>query len=66
MITLFKNKRFQKVLSGIPQECLMVWMQIRPDILSGSILSLLAEKRLVIVPEIMFMSNVKTIGSLHC
>ena len=26
---------FQKILSGIPSECLTVWNQIRPDIMSG-------------------------------
>ena len=30
-------KFFQKNLSGIPSECQTVWIQIRPDILSGLI-----------------------------
>ena len=33
----FQNHFFQKILSGIPSECRTVWIQIRPDILSGLI-----------------------------
>ena len=33
----FQNQLFQKILSGIPLECRAVWIQIRPDILSGLI-----------------------------
>ena len=33
----FQNQLFQKTLSGIPSECQAVWIQIRPDILSGLI-----------------------------
>ena len=35
----FQNKPFQKILSGIrvPPVCLTVWIQIRPDVLSGLI-----------------------------
>ena len=31
----FFNKLFGKILSGIPSECQTVWIQIKPDILSG-------------------------------
>ena len=31
----FQNQFFLKILSGIPPECQTVWIQIRPDILSG-------------------------------
>ena len=31
------NEIFQKNLPGIPSECQTVWIQIRPDILSGLI-----------------------------
>ena len=34
----FYNQLFQKILSGIPSECQTVWIQIRPDTLSGLIL----------------------------
>ena len=33
----FQNQLFRKILSGIPSECQTVWIQIRPDILSGLI-----------------------------
>ena len=33
----FQNQLFRKILSGIPSECQAVWIQIRPDILSGLI-----------------------------
>ena len=33
----FQNYFFRKVLSEIPSECQIVWIQIRPDILSGLI-----------------------------
>ena len=33
----FQNQLFQKILSGIPSECQMVWILIRPDVLSGLI-----------------------------
>ena len=33
----FQNRLFRIVLSGIPSECQIVWIQIRPDILSGLI-----------------------------
>ena len=33
----FQSQLFLKILSGIPTECQTVWIQIRPDILSGQI-----------------------------
>ena len=33
----FQNQLFRKRFSGIPSECQTVWIQIRPDILSGLI-----------------------------
>ena len=33
----FQNQLFGKILSGSPSECQTVWIQIRPDILSGLI-----------------------------
>ena len=33
----FQNQLFQKLISGIPSECQTVWIQIRPDKLSGLI-----------------------------
>ena len=33
----FQNQLFQKLLSGKPSKCQTVWIQIRPDILSGLI-----------------------------
>ena len=33
----FKNQLFRKILSGIQSECQTVWIQIRPNILSGLI-----------------------------
>ena len=33
----FQNHFFRKTLSGIPSECQTVWIQTRPDILSGLI-----------------------------
>ena len=33
----FQNQLFRKFLSGIPSECQMVWILIRPDVLSGLI-----------------------------
>ena len=33
----FQNQLFLKTLSGIPSECQTVWIQIRPDALSGLI-----------------------------
>ena len=33
----FQNHLFQNILSGISPECQAVWIQIRPDILSGLI-----------------------------
>ena len=33
----FFQINFQKILSGIPSECQIVWIHIRPDILSGLI-----------------------------
>ena len=33
----FQNQLFLKILSGILSECQTVWIQIRPDILSGLI-----------------------------
>ena len=33
----FKINLSEKILSGIPSECQTVWIQIRPDILSGLI-----------------------------
>ena len=33
----FQNQFFQKILSGMPSVCQTVWIQIRPDILSGLI-----------------------------
>ena len=32
---VFLNHFFEKNISGIPSECQTVWVQIRPDILSG-------------------------------
>ena len=34
---IFLSKLFQKNLSGIPSDCQTVWIQIRPDVLSGLI-----------------------------
>ena len=34
-IFFFQNQLFRKILSGIPSECQRVWIQIRPNILSG-------------------------------
>ena len=34
----FQNQLFRKILSGIPSECLTVWIQITPDILYSLIL----------------------------
>ena len=34
---LKKNQLFLKILSGIPPECQILWIQFRPDILSGLI-----------------------------
>ena len=36
-IFFFKINFFKKYLSGIPSECQIIWIQIRPDILSGLI-----------------------------
>ena len=33
----FQNQLFRKILSGIQSECQTVWIQTRPDILSGLI-----------------------------
>ena len=33
----FQNELFRKIHSGIPSECQTVWIQIRPDVLSGLI-----------------------------
>ena len=33
----FQYQLFRKIISGIPSECQIVWIQIRPDILSGLI-----------------------------
>ena len=33
----FQNQLFRKILSGTPSECQTVWIQIRPDVLSGLI-----------------------------
>ena len=33
----FQNQLFGKILSGIPLECQTVWIQIRPDKMSGLI-----------------------------
>ena len=33
----FQNQLFRKILSGIPSECQIVFIQIRPDVLSGLI-----------------------------
>ena len=33
----FQNQFFRKILSGIRSECQTVWIQIRPDVLSGLI-----------------------------
>ena len=33
----FQNQLFQKILSGIPSQCQTLWIQIRPDVLSGLI-----------------------------
>ena len=33
----FQNQLFRKILSGIPSECHIVWIQIRPNVLSGLI-----------------------------
>ena len=35
--SFFQSQLFGKILSGIPLECQTVWIQIRPDILSGLI-----------------------------
>ena len=37
IVFFFQNHLFRKNLSGIPSECQTVWIQIRPDILSGLI-----------------------------
>ena len=37
VINFFLNLLFLKNLSGIPSECRTVWIQIRPDVLSGLI-----------------------------
>ena len=34
---VFFNQLFRKIISGIQSECLTVWIQIRPDVLSGLI-----------------------------
>ena len=34
---IFQNQLVRKILSGIPSVCQTVWIQIRPDILSGLI-----------------------------
>ena len=33
----FQNQHFRKIILGIPSECQTVWIQIRPDFLSGLI-----------------------------
>ena len=35
LIFFFQNQLLKKNVSGIPPECQTVWIQIRPDILSG-------------------------------
>ena len=35
LLILFQIQLFLKLLSGIPSECQTVWIQIKPDILSG-------------------------------
>ena len=37
LLIFFQIPLFRKILSGIPSECQTVWIQIRPDILSGPI-----------------------------
>ena len=37
LLIFFQNQLFRKILSGIPSECQLVWIQISPDILSGLI-----------------------------
>ena len=37
LLIFFQNYFFQKILSGISSECQTVWIQIRPDSLSGLI-----------------------------
>ena len=37
LLNFFKNNFFWKTLSGKPEECQTIWIQIRPDILSGLI-----------------------------
>ena len=32
---LFSKSFFRNIFSGIPSECQTVWIQIRPDVLSG-------------------------------
>ena len=36
-LPIFSKSIFQKILSGMPSVCQTVWIQIRPDILSGLI-----------------------------
>ena len=31
----FQNQLFRKILSGIPSECQIAWIQIRPNVLLG-------------------------------
>ena len=33
----FLNQIFRKNISGLPSECQTVWIQIRPDVMSGLI-----------------------------
>ena len=33
----FQNQLFRKIILGIPPECQIIWIQIRPDILLGLI-----------------------------
>ena len=35
--SFFEYQFFRKILSGLPSECQTVWIQIRPDLLSGLI-----------------------------
>ena len=36
-LLIFQNQLFRKILSGIRAECQTVWIQIRPNVLSGLI-----------------------------
>ena len=66
----FQSQLFQKIISRIPSQCQTVWIQIKPDILSGliwvqTICKSYQQMTLVSLTDQLYICR-KNLGPEHC